>query len=392
MGFQGWNAFLARFDVWGTPLDPRSQSKHTHLDLMGTYYYLIRAIYKSVPNRDARHITKILMRKLSATFTAENTTIHLDGLPSVEKANEHLRRYHIKANALVRANALVDHCEAAAVRGESLERASDTALKLIGDCRSIPKPVGERILANLEKKGWSVCYCRGEADVCIARQPDIENCAVVSADSDLFFHSRVQELVRPNPDNKKQFLVYHKVDLLERLGLSESQLMVLAVVSRSDYTVNVRGYGLARNHKLVRTLNPLLPYSSRSISNRKQKSHVERVIEESESILDQYFEHVDADEDQFLNAINIFWYQQETLLPKRRAGFQRRSFNPDAWALEARLRNARAAVEARRAELELEVSMASLTLGVSPNQSRRIRRDKKQDGALRRRREDLSTI
>ncbi|KAF9336725.1 hypothetical protein BG006_007621 [Podila minutissima] len=392
MGFQGWNAFLARFDVWGTPLNPRSQPKHTHLDLMGTYYYLIRAIYKSVPNRDARHITKILMRKLSAAFTAENTTIHLDGLPSVEKADEHLRRYHIKANALVRASALVDHCEAAAVRGESLERASATALKLIGDCRSIPKPVGERILANLEKKGWKVCYCRGEADVCIAGQPDIEHCAVVSADSDLFLHSRVQELVRPNPDNKKQFLVYHKDDLLERMGLSESQLMVLAVVSRSDYTVNVRGYGLARNHKLLRTLSPLLPHSSRSISNRKQKSHWERVIEESESILDQYFEHVDADEDQFMNAINIFWYQQETLLPKRRAGFQRRSFNPDAWALEARLQNARDTVEVSRAEPELEASMASLTLGESSNQPRRFHRDKKQDGAPRRRREDLSRI
>ncbi|KAG0334484.1 hypothetical protein BG000_008304 [Podila horticola] len=359
---------------------------------MGTYYYLIRAIYKSVPNRDARHITKILMRKLSTAFTAENTTIHLDGLPSVEKAEEHLRRYRIKTNALLRATALVDHCEAAAVRGESLEGASAAALKLISDCRSIPKPVGERILANLEKKGWNVCYCRGEADVCIARQPDIEHCAVVSADSDLFLHSRVQELVRPNPDNKTQFLVYHKDDLLERLGLTEPQLMVLAVVSRSDYTVNVRGYGLARNHKLLRTLNPLLPHSSRSISNRKQKSHRERVLEDSESILDQYFEHVDADEDQFMNAINIFWYQQETLLPKRRTGFQRRSFNPDAWALEARLQNARAAMEVRRAERELEASMASLTLSVSPNQPRRFRRDKKQDGTPRRLSEDLSKI
>ncbi|KFH68042.1 hypothetical protein MVEG_06772 [Podila verticillata NRRL 6337] len=390
MGFQGWNAFLARFDVWGTPLDTRS-SKHTHLDLMGTYYYLIRAIYKTVPNRDARHITKILMRKLSASFSIDNTTIHLDGLPSAEKADEHLRRYHLKSNALHRAAAMVEHCETAAARGEGLEGAPVTALKLISDCRSIPKPVGERILANLEKKGWNVCYCRGEADVCIARQPDIEQCAVVSADSDLFLHSRVQELLRPNPHNKSQLLVFHKDDLLERLGLTESQLMVLAVVSRSDYTVNVRGYGLARNHKLIRTLSPLLPTSSRLISNRKQKSHWERVLEESESILDQYFEHVDtADEDQFVNAINIFWYQKETLLPKRKAGFQRRSFNPDAWALEARLQKARATLEVRRATLELEAAMASMS--VSPNQPQRLRRDRKQDGTPRRRREDLSRI
>ncbi|KAF9416188.1 hypothetical protein BGZ94_010291 [Podila epigama] len=366
MGIQGWNALMARADIQGKLLNsPRSQSKHVHLDLMGTYYFLIRCLYMATPHRDARLVTNHIHRKLAAAFSIQGTTIHLDGRPSVEKAAEHLHRHRLKEHALRRATTLVEQYEAA-VHNMSPTLADlptpTEILERLDDCRSVPKVIGERILTNLEKKGWRVCFCQGEADICIARQPSVETCAVVSADSDMFLHRRIQEVIRPNPANKKQFLVYQRPHVLQRLGFStEAQLMVLAVVSRSDYTRNnARGYGLVKNYKLIRSLTPLLPTSAQAVRRRQQQSSTERLLQESESILDQYFEQVDVDEERFEHAINVFWHLQDTLLPRRRSKFLRRSFNADAMALTARLAHAEARLMAAQlaAEIELAASMA----------------------------------
>ncbi|KAG0282321.1 hypothetical protein BGZ98_006808, partial [Dissophora globulifera] len=76
----------------------------------------------------------------------------------------------------------------------------------------------------------------------------------VSGDSDLLVYSTIPSVLRPMPGGKG-YAMYHKRHVLNAVEFTNSmQLELLGVVSHSDYAKNVRGFGVARNAKIIRNL------------------------------------------------------------------------------------------------------------------------------------------
>ena len=67
------------------------------------------------------------------------------------------------------------------------------------------------------------------------------------------------------------FVHYTRTNVCNSLGLSRTQMKLLAVVSKTDYFTNVRGYGLHKNRKLIQTIpdNPLFVMELRYMSKVK---------------------------------------------------------------------------------------------------------------------------
>ncbi|KAF9198899.1 hypothetical protein BGZ59_004342, partial [Podila verticillata] len=103
----------------------------------------------------------------------------------------------------------------------------------------------------MRDKNWNIVESPTEADLHIARdcQPiDV----VVSRDSDLLIYQNVTTVWRPI--SKGRFLVYDINDVLATLKITRTQLTVLGVVSRNDYSKNIRGLGPATNFSVIKRL------------------------------------------------------------------------------------------------------------------------------------------
>ena len=79
------------------------------------------------------------------------------------------------------------------------------------------------LTTGLEKLGWGICRCQGEADVCVGRKADQHpgQVVVASADSDMLFH-RVRVLLRKNT-NSHTFTSHKVEDVIRKLDVSEAQ-------------------------------------------------------------------------------------------------------------------------------------------------------------------------
>ncbi|KAG0215280.1 hypothetical protein BGX28_000499 [Mortierella sp. GBA30] len=157
----------------------------------------------------------------------------------------------------------IDHLESAtealpSFRGRKKAAAIKSIRKRFTDARPILDEDVMRIAQGLIALGWDVCICRGESDVCVARNVLGPSHVACSGDSDLFFHSTVHQVLRRT--KRGAFFLYKIEDVRRGLKLSETQYLTLGVVSRSDYALNVKDIGLARNtQRLSQLSTPRVP-------------------------------------------------------------------------------------------------------------------------------------
>ncbi|KAF9109577.1 hypothetical protein BGW39_005035, partial [Mortierella sp. 14UC] len=144
-----------------------------------------------------------------------------------------------------------------------------------------------------------VVECRGEADTEIAAAIGQGSTVVidgvtltrvaVSADSDLLGYRTVSVVLRKlSGAAGSGFRLFRKDKVLEVMGLhTENQMEVLAVTANNDYDANVKGYGWAKNLKLMReapgeilhsTLDLLDYYLDRVNRDRKSQDQVTRAF------------------------------------------------------------------------------------------------------------------
>ncbi|KAG0303087.1 hypothetical protein BGZ99_002777, partial [Dissophora globulifera] len=77
---------------------------------------------------------------------------------------------------------------------------------------------------------------------------------VVSGDSDLLVYESIDSVLRPIP-RSNFYAIYDKDDVLDILKFVDPmQLVLLGIVSHSDYAKNIYGFGIARNAALIRSI------------------------------------------------------------------------------------------------------------------------------------------
>ena len=110
----------------------------------------------------------------------------------------------------------------------------------------------ENFAKHMASKGYTLRDVETEADLAIAidAQPgDI----IISADSDMLAYATVQTLWRPV--SKGLILSYSIPDLLQTLGVSQSQLTALAIVSHNDYNRNIPTLGPVTSFSIIKSIN-----------------------------------------------------------------------------------------------------------------------------------------
>lgn len=110
----------------------------------------------------------------------------------------------------------------------------------------------QELAAFLKCHGWEVIISDSEADLEIARDCRPED-VVLSRDSDLLAYKQVVTIWRPTKG--RQVMVYHLPDVLKTIGLSRGQLTALAIVSKNDYSSNVRSLGCISNFGIIKHLD-----------------------------------------------------------------------------------------------------------------------------------------
>ncbi|KAF9966905.1 hypothetical protein BGZ70_000814 [Mortierella alpina] len=181
------------------------------------------------------------------------STIHIDGLRTVQKAKAHKERDKAARDKRQAANEMLRKCEELAPLGKTCRTKS--FYKLLNSTRIMSAEEKEDIRDGLVTLGWDAHICPGEADVCIARRlnnnTSPSSTAVLTRDSDFIFHRPVKNVLSPA---KGGLQLTTREDVLKAFQMDEDELQLLAVVSTSDYAKSVRHHGLVRNHKSIKDL------------------------------------------------------------------------------------------------------------------------------------------
>jgi hypothetical protein len=289
MGIDGWYPFAENNNIVGTKVASEDTQQHrVEIDLLGLHYWLIiSSLYKNdiaqervatqaapgtqstqgttriyavatgysstpPPAATASRLAQEIHRILSQSFDQTRATIHIDGARTREKQAEHQHRNTVRQTALESCHSIAVSNALSAHNNEPTVHTKQCWKKLKSS-RPIVEADKQTLRQDLGNLGWSLCLsCGGESDVCIARVLHTDNTRyAVSRDSDMFFHSSVKNILRPFG---RWFLSYDRANVLNSLGLNEAQMQLLAIVSKSDYAQNVRGKGLVRNHKFIKSL------------------------------------------------------------------------------------------------------------------------------------------
>ncbi|KAF9146337.1 hypothetical protein BGX30_001351 [Mortierella sp. GBA39] len=118
--------------------------------------------------------------------------------------------------------------------------------------------------AALNNLGHNVHSCRGEADVCISTQGG--EIYSFSGDSDFLYHP-IHTFVRKDPKDPTTMLAYPTQEARASFNLTPAGMAALAVVSRNDYSVHVRGYSLKKNLKVFQSINGAKPSDAIHLSS-----------------------------------------------------------------------------------------------------------------------------
>ena len=305
MGVRGLLSLLREEDVPHTTIYDFS-SNTVHLDVLGTYFALIRALFVSALSAEAaKEAKRIHSSSTSATSTAspgvdpinliitdniqfgypttqptpspshqnsqrpflyaafyekvakiidkklvklnlsqQSTTLHFDGLPSAEKQNEHKARNDKRLKNLEDLEKDTTKFRNGAKGGYSI------LLRRAKNNTTIPQRVLYQIQQEFITLGWNVCTCAYESDVCIASKCSPQD-HVISGDSDLLIYRSVNFLVIPT-GKQKQLELYKKSDVTNTLSISSYQLMLLGILTRNDYNNPIPGMGIRKNLDHIR--------------------------------------------------------------------------------------------------------------------------------------------
>ncbi|KAF9556935.1 hypothetical protein EC968_007875 [Mortierella alpina] len=190
---------------------------------------------------------------LCKSFSQNRTRIHAGDIYStLQKCvgqEDRAKQRHIQLEKL--------HREVAALpqqRGRARGRALKKLRKQLTVCRPIQHSDVKCIINGLRQLHWTVCECPGESDVCAARHVSGPNSVPVSVDSDLFMHSTSGCVLKKA--TKGGFFLYRMEDVRRKLDMSEIQYLILGLVAKSDYSVNVPHRGLTRNRQSLQLLKP----------------------------------------------------------------------------------------------------------------------------------------
>ncbi|KAF9920687.1 hypothetical protein BGZ67_001047, partial [Mortierella alpina] len=302
MGVRGLPSLLNDADV---PKDDVHSfaDKNVHVDLLGTYFALVRALYfkhlqqeaakiarqsplnialatartniraafnsgRQAQQHDARlrFIAEALHKKFERIgLDQARTTIHLDGDRPNEKRHEHAARDAKNTRGLGQLNSLFVQTPQAPqqqqqqqqprLRKHSIEAIERKAKSLV----HVPREVLRTVCDFLQEKGWNVHQCLFEADPCIARHC-LEHYQLgqqvyaLSSDSDLFVYSSVQDLIRPVWNKKNKFQLFNKQKVLRHLRVNDLQLLLVGIVTQNDYNNQFTNYGVATNLEIAREL------------------------------------------------------------------------------------------------------------------------------------------
>ncbi|KAI8347748.1 hypothetical protein B0O80DRAFT_465048 [Mortierella sp. GBAus27b] len=225
MGVKGAWPFLKKHGIEGSPVDVKSLDTRIHVDalsiirayILATDYHIrkdlywkrLRAIRRSNNEADIlddEFLEELATSKLHSSinslllkhFRQSHAIIHVDGLSSSQKALARGRREEIQDKALsslqlsmYNISRLVDQIQPSTVvtrsQKDKLVREAKQAQYKWKAARELDDSMKQELVDELQDLGWDVCWCEGEADLCISSQPG--PVTVATADSDFLFHN-----------------------------------------------------------------------------------------------------------------------------------------------------------------------------------------------------------
>ncbi|KAF9953151.1 hypothetical protein BGZ70_000346 [Mortierella alpina] len=206
----------------------------------------------------AEQLASCLSYKLKQLgFRPGQSKLHFDGSSTIQKTKARDKRARDDVDEVQSVRSLVDKTTQAIrslallptpvnrARKEKILRAAKTAMRSFKSAKVMDKGFIQALVEAMSDE-WSVHVCRGEADVCIARQGQI---AVATTDSDLLFHS-----VKSDPHDRTKFRRYKTAEILKKLTLTPDMWTVAAVVSNNDYSEHVKGCGLLTNVEIIKSI------------------------------------------------------------------------------------------------------------------------------------------
>ncbi|CAO3572538.1 unnamed protein product [Mortierella alpina] len=314
MGVRGLPSVLTDAQVLKTDVTSFAGTT-VHIDLMGTYFAYIHALYFQHLRKEAariasqstiagsidhymerarhyiralccgiqtnpsqlRFIADALHKKFQLSgFDQTLTTIHVDGQRPNEKRREHAAR-DTKENTALRhlnANFIQPNPQAQQLPQQQpqqqqpqqqqhqqlqpprLRKFSIAAIeKKAKSIVHVPRAALTTICQLLTNLGWNIHNCAFESDLCIAQscQTALLDWAL-SNDSDLFVYPSVQNLVRPVWGQRNKFQLFVKQTVLRHLQLDNLQMLLIGIVTHNDYNEQFDNYGIGTNMEIAKQL------------------------------------------------------------------------------------------------------------------------------------------
>ncbi|KAF9165091.1 hypothetical protein DFQ26_000639, partial [Actinomortierella ambigua] len=292
MGQSGLWPFLRELGIVGTSVNPKTIPM-LQVDLPAVlfnyttkmdFHILKRLLRREAPYQTDDEIqaerlcrlTKSLDKKLSETFDKGSAILHVDGPYTQQKQHAHSDR-------LVERQAQIDDlqtkielvkAETQAIEGgkrplsrrgcrRRLQRLYRRAMAAWRRTFRVSPELRAALAASLADRGWTVCQCHGEADVCVARlaadQAGKGPIHAATSDSDFLMYENVV-VVRQDPKRRSQYSLF-PADLIGDLNrhlptfkkgkkrvpyplMVPEVWKVIAIVNGNDYSPGVKGYGL----------------------------------------------------------------------------------------------------------------------------------------------------
>ena len=330
-----WSFLKKQFGLEGNPVDPKASSRPVHVDtlsifrayILATGYYILKDLFwqrlraSRSKHQDAgilndeyleeawiKRLMTRLNNRLLQHFRQASSVLHIDGAPSVQKAQARSERQEKQGESLnklqVSLNKVQDLLGQASQtdavsrsRKDKLVREAHTAQQLWKAARTLDNEMKEMLAEELQDLGWSVCRCDGEADVCIAGQQG--PITVATTDGDFLFLG-VDTILRQDPENRSSFREFSIQDILETLDIGQEAWTAVGVVTKNDYCKNIPEHAISTNFKALQ------PISMSGISD-------------PEGILDEYCSRVSKktkksyDRSMFQLAYDVFFNHHEDL-------------------------------------------------------------------------------
>lgn len=319
MGIEGVFRYLEDEKVETAPAD-KALIRTADIDVLSVFFSYIRSTHQRLKYQSFRstaqpttpgstdtvmtRLIHALHNKLRGTFDKDEVTLHFDGLPTTQKSKARERR-RAKCDQDIRSmydqaqklQEMINCNNYSRSQKRKIARSLRKVKSSWASARVIDKDTKDGLTSGLRDLGWRVCCCEGEADVCIgrrARQHPGELVAV-SADSDILFHG-VRTLYRWD-SCRRVFTTYDVCELIKKLGVTEAQWVVAAIVTSNDYSTHIRGQSFRKNLALLRDCD----------------------ADDEQGVLDQYCRMMSVRRDMFEPSTQVFIDKVETTMDDQKS-------------------------------------------------------------------------